>query len=165
MDAGFGCPDFMPTNSTLTERRHGTRDLVDKIVAERTEMLVLFCRLAGVEPYTSIKSNANLKSMLQDFCQILMDYVAAGHFELYGHINDGKERRRKMLEFGDKDYPRLVETTDVALAFNDKYDASDHSLTLDQLDNDLTRLGERLAERIEIEDRLIRTLGLRPSSE
>jgi len=151
----------MPTTKNRTERRQGTRDLLDKIVTERTEMLVLFCRLAGVEPYTAIKSNAGLQKLLQEFCQILMDYLAAGHFELYGHINDGKERRRNMLEFEEKDYPRLVLGTDVALAFNDKYDASTHSLNLDDLDEDLTRLGERLAERIEIEDRLIRALGLK----
>ncbi len=151
----------MPIKKTLAERRHSTRDLVDKIVTERTEMLVLFCRLAGIEPYIAIKSNKALQSLLQEFCQILMDYVAAGHFELYGHINDGKERRRQMLDFSDKDYPRLILTTDVALAFNDKYDSSDHSLVLDDLGEDLTHLGERLAERIEIEDRLIRTIGMR----
>jgi regulator of sigma D len=143
------------------ERRSSTRELVEKLVAERTEMLVLFCRLAGIEPYHAVKSNKTAEKLLQRFCQILVDYLAAGHFALYRRIVEGNERRGEFLRFAGQDYPRLEATTDAALNFNDKYDASEHALPLADLDADLDQLGARLAERIELEDKLIRTLGMR----
>lgn len=149
-----------PRNKTTDERRLSSRDLVSKLLAERTEMLVLFCRLAGIEPYSAVKSNKAAQKLLQEFCQILVDYLAAGHFALYERIVEGNERRRESLLFAQNDYPRLALTTDVALTFNDKYDCGDHCDALDGLSGDLTHLGERLAERIELEDRLIKTLGL-----
>ncbi|MES9868765.1 MAG: Rsd/AlgQ family anti-sigma factor [Sedimenticola sp.] len=41
------------------------------------------------------------------------------------------------------------------VAFNDKYDTSDHEQPLDHLDQDLSTLGEDLAGLIEMEDRLV----------
>jgi regulator of sigma D len=58
-------------------------------------------------------------------------------------------------------YPRIAEASEVAVEFNDKYDASDHKLDLDQLDRDLCKLGEELAQRIEMEDRIIEALTAR----
>ena len=49
----------------------------------------------------------------------------------------------------------------VAVEFNDKYDASDHTLDLHALDRDLCKLGEELAVRIEMEDRIIQALTSR----
>ena len=45
-----------------------------------------------------------------------------------------------------------------AVAFNDKYDPSDHPLSLDQLSEDLSMLGQSIAARIEVEDQLIAAL-------
>ncbi len=134
------------------ERRSGSQDVVGKLLAERTEMLATFCRLAGVEPYTPDKP---VQKLLQDFCQILVDYVAAGHFAIYERIVEGKERRREVSELAAQVYPRIAESTDVALDFNDKYDCEDHCTALDSLFSDLSKLGEELAVRIEYEDKLL----------
>ena len=116
-------------------------------------MLTTFCRLAGVEPYH--RSNESAPKLLQAFCQILVDYIAAGHFALYERIVEGKERRREAIQIASEIYPRIAKTTDVALDFNDKYDCGDHCEALDSLAADLSKLGEELAARIELEDRLI----------
>ena len=104
---------------TPTERRNRSRDLVAKMVAERTEMLAIFCRLAGVDPYASDagshKSNKSAQKLLQEFCQILVDYIAAGHFALYERIAKGNERRTSVLALADQYYPRIAETTESAL--------------------------------------------------
>jgi regulator of sigma D len=134
------------------ERRSGSQDVVGKLLTERTEMLATFCRLAGVEPYTADKP---VQKLLQDFCQILVDYVAAGHFAIYERIVEGKERRREVSELAGQVYPRIAQSTDVALDFNDKYDCEDHCTALDSLFSDLSKLGEELAVRIEYEDKLL----------
>ena len=115
-------------------------------------MLVLFERLAGVAPYTDEMPNNEL---LEEFSQILVDYIASGHFGLYERISEGKERRRGVLELAEQLYPRIANTTQVAVEFNDVYE----KLNGEKLDGDITKmlskLGEELAVRIELEDQLI----------
>ena len=144
--------------STAKERRHASHDLVAKLVKERTEMLVTFCRLAGVEPYTVEKP---VQKLLQEFCQILIDYVAAGHFALYERILEGKERRQEVAAIAAKIYDRIAQSTQNALDFNDKYDCGDHCTALESLSKDLSRLGEDLALRIELEDKLLAAMSRR----
>ena len=140
------------------ERRGRSQELIEKMVAERTEMLVMFCRLAGVEPYAPGKP---VQKLLQEFCQILLDYIAAGHFALYERIVEGNERRQDVATLAGRLYPRIADSTEVALDFNDKYDCEDHCTALDSLSKDLSRLGEELAVRIELEDKLIQGLSRR----
>ncbi len=147
---------------TPAERRNRSRDLVTKMVAERTEMFAIFCRLAGVDPYASeakAPTNKATQKLLQEFCQILVDYIAAGHFALYERIANGTERRNDVLALAEQYYPRIAETAESALTFNDKYDCGDHCEALTDLHQDLDKLGKELAERIELEDKLIQALG------
>jgi regulator of sigma D len=134
------------------ERRTKTQDLIDKLLLERQEMLVLFCQVAGLEPYNR---SSSLDSMLQAFCQVLIDYTAFGHFEVFGRISDGNERRSGVVRVAEKIYPEFVTASETVVAFNDKYDLSDHAQKLDHLPEDLSRLGEELAVRIELEDQLL----------
>ena len=80
------------------ERRTGSQELVQKLVAERTEMLVLYCQLAGLEPFGNGKNSRTkpAQELLQKFCQVLVDYIAAGHFSLYERIVNGTERRQQI---------------------------------------------------------------------
>jgi regulator of sigma D len=137
------------------ERRTNTQDLIDKLLKERQEMLVLFCQVAGLEPYHRSES---LDSLLQTFCQVLIDYTAFGHFEVFGRISDGNERRTGVIRVAEEIYPDFVLASEAAVAFNDKYDLSDHALKLDHLSEDLSRLGEEMAVRIELEDQLVSTM-------
>lgn len=141
-----------------TDRRERTHELVRKLLRERQEMLTMFCRVAGLEPFTDKKPSVNV---LQEFCQVLVDYSAFGHFEIYERIVSGRERRARVVEVAREVYPRIAEASEVAVEFNDKYDASDHSLDLHELDQDLSRLGEELAVRIEMEDRIVQALTSR----
>jgi regulator of sigma D len=137
------------------ERRINTKDLIDKLLKERQEMLVLFCQVAGLEPY---HRSTSLDAALQTFCQVLIDYTAFGHFEVFGRISDGNERRTGVVRVAEEIYPDFVIASEAAVAFNDKYDVSDHALKLDHLPEDLSRLGEELAVRIELEDQLVASM-------
>lgn len=149
----------MATADTLVnERRAGTQKVIAKLQAERTEMLVLFCRAAGLETYGDDKVAQPVQEVLQEFCQILVDYIATGHFGLYERIASGQERRRQIADLAAQMYPRIAESTQIALDFNDKYDCEDHCTNLGSLQNDLSQLGEVLAQRIEWEDKLINAM-------
>jgi regulator of sigma D len=125
--------------------------MVDKLLIERKEMLSLYCQLAGLEPYTSSDRD---ERTLRKFCQVLMDYMAFGHFEIYERIAHGDEKREDVIKVAEKVYDRVVEATEYAVAFNDKYDLS-KNYESNQLESDLSILGEELAIRIEMEDKLV----------
>jgi len=134
------------------ERRNGTRTLIDKMLTERQKMLVLFERVAGVEPYADEMPNDEL---LQEFSQILVDYIASGHFGLYERISEGKERRRGIVKLAEELYPRIANTTQAAIEFNDVYEKANGESIGENLSTMLSKLGEELAVRIELEDQLI----------
>lgn len=141
-------------NQQIAERRSGTHEMVDKLLAERQQMLVLFYKLAGLKP----EPVDSREQDLQRFCEVLVDYSAFGHFEIYERIIDGRERRTSVVEVAREVYSKIAETSDFAVEFNDKYDSSDHLLDLHSLEADLSKLGEELAVRIELEDRIINAL-------
>jgi len=138
-----------------TERRSRTREIIDNLVAERQELLVSFCRLAGVEPHPQDKPAG---VALKEFCQVLVDYSAAVHFEVYTRVAEGKERREPVLRIAKESYPRIAEITQRAVDFNDEYADADDDPLSGPLQEDLSRLGEELALRFEIEDRLFNAL-------
>ena len=140
------------TREDANERRVRATEMVDKLLVERQEMLRLFCQVSGLEPYNSEKP---VQEALGEFCQVLMDYMAFGHFEIYDRISRNEERRSSVVRVAEEVYPKVVEATDAAVAFNDKYDSSDHEIVLDQLSQDLSVLGEKLATRVEMEDKLV----------
>jgi regulator of sigma D len=55
-----------------------------------------------------------------------------------------------------------LSTTDSILDFNDKYDfqGNREAISLETLEQDLSRLGESIADRIELEDQLIQVLSM-----
>jgi regulator of sigma D len=122
-------------------------------------MLVLFCRVAGFEPYSDDENRESAASALQHFCQVMVDYIAAGHFSLYERIANGTERRKKIADLAAELYPRISDTTEVALDFNDKYDSANHHDMGTGLANDLSKLGEELAVRVELEDKLLSAMS------
>ncbi len=146
------------TGTQNTERRLENRSLKDKLTSERAEVLVSFCRLAGIDPYNNPNHQTEFEDRLQDFCQIMVDYLAAGHFGLYQRIIEGKERRRNIRELAEQLYPGIAQTTEQALDFNDKYDSAHHHEISDDFNTELSALGEALATRIELEDSILEAL-------
>jgi regulator of sigma D len=142
-------------SQVLVERRGQSHKDIELLIESRKETLSLFGRLAEKRPF---KANHDTQVLLQNFIESLIDYTASAHFQLYRHIDEDKERRAPVQEIAGKVYPRISDITQAFLEFNDKYDCEDHCDNLDELDNDLSQLGEKLADRIELEDRLIRIM-------
>lgn len=144
------------TTSPFPDRRANSQQMIEQLVYERTQMLSLYSQLAAKQPFSELNTVSNL---LEQFCQALIDYTADAHFRLYRFIDEKRERRRAIIEVADEVYPKIVESTQSILDFNDKYDLEDYSEQLFALGNDLSLLGESLADRIELEDKVIDILG------
>jgi regulator of sigma D len=75
--------------------RPRSRKLIEDMLKERQQMLVLLWELTKLD-FATVDS-AVLET-LEDFQEILVDYIAAGHFGLYQRIVEGNERRQAVLE-------------------------------------------------------------------
>ncbi len=142
------------------ERRGATNELIQHMLKERNQLLSL---LLKVSSDSSNNKSAQLGIDLEEFVQVLVDYIAAGHFGLYERIVEGKERRRAVSDLALEIYPRIEQSTQVALTFDEKYNSGNKERTLDHFPEDVSTLGEELTTRIELEDQLIQLL-LEPKS-
>ena len=142
------------------DRRSRTKKEIKQLISERNEVLSLYCNLAGCDGKKGMDTENIEPQTLQEFCQILIDYIATGHFELYSRITEGEEKRKDMIVLADTIYPRIEQTTQIAVDFNDMYDSGNSfsSELKSTLPGSLSKLGEELATRIELEDQLINTL-------
>ena len=139
-----------------SDRRGATSQVISHMLTERNQLLALLIQCSAVKN----ENMADLeRGLLNEFCQILVDYIASGHFGLYERIVEGTERRRGVAELAVQLYPLIDETTQIALAFNEKYDPQLESLDVSNLHQDLSTLGEQLTNRIEYEDQIIQKLS------
>ena len=145
---------------SIKERWGGVSKILDSWLQQRQELIVEFCTISGVHDSSSMHVKDTAEG-LRHFCELMVDYISAGHFEVYDHLiqeaeefNDGKG-----LEVARRLYPEVSKTTEVALAFNDSFDASFANDAVNpQLARELSLLGETLVSRFELEDQLVESL-------
>ena len=137
------------------ERWGGVNEIIDRWLQERQDMLVQYCALSGLARHGN---NDELRGeKLRSLCQIVVDYVSAGHFEIYDQlIKEGREfDDEEGLQEAGKLFTIVDGTTEKLLDFNDKYLETDD---LTSLDKDLSQLGQVLEIRFTTEDRMISVL-------
>lgn len=134
------------------ERRSSSNHLIENMLGERKQLLALWLQTSSLD---SASLEPEDQELLEEFCQVLVDYIAAGHFGLYERIAEGKERRQEVSEIARKIYSTIEKSTRVALEFNEKYNAENDNKTFRNLSKDLSSLGELLSTRMELEDQLI----------
>ena len=65
------------------ERWGGVSEIIDRWLKERQELLVLYCNLSDISSDPDkIERGGELKAL----CQVMVDYVSAGHFEIYDKL-------------------------------------------------------------------------------
>ncbi|MDM7859067.1 sigma D regulator [Alteromonas sp. ASW11-36] len=130
---------------------------IDTWLNERQQLLIEYCAIAGLSG-NKLESAQSLPTGndVTQFCEIMMDYVSAGHFEIFDIMASedpaGEELRNAL-------YPSILETTDLALAFNDRYADVDTIDAPAEFESMVAKLGENLAIRFELEDKLIQHLS------
>ena len=139
------------------ERWGGVSELIDRWLKERQELLVHYCNLSGTTDFSQTEA---LQLKFERLCEVLVDYVSAGHFEIYEQlIQEAREFDDGGIELAAKVYPRIEKATETALNFNDQLNGQ--SMTEDKardLFQQLSELGETLESRFEMEDFLIEHL-------
>ena len=136
-------------------------NLVGQLLEERRLLLAQYGDLANIKPFSA--QNTMHRESLREFCQAMVDYLSRVHFEVFEKVNQSqnlvnKEKSNNLLG----DLTKQVElTTDHFLDFNDKYLATDDLATLTA---DLSVLGEELAKRFELEDKVIALIRQAASS-
>lgn len=145
-------------NESARQRWGGHHQSLDHWLEERQEMLVQYCRMAGLPPYKStdgLPSTTDIKA----FCEVLVDYVSTGHFEIYEHLlTQADVQSENARATAVQVYPLITVTTERVLNFNDKYAEVNESDPLREFDSDLSALGEALEVRMDLEDRLLHAL-------
>jgi len=136
------------------ERWGGLHLMIDRWLQERHELVLLFEGLNSDQHAPAANADD-----LKGFCELLVDYVSAGHFEIYQQLL--QEARtfddQRGLELARKIYPRIEAITQIALTFNDHCDNGDCRESK-SLQKELEQLGQLMEERFELEDCLIEVL-------
>ena len=131
------------------ERWGGVHKLIDRWLLERHELIQAYDTL-GAHP----DALAENREPLQEFCEVLVDYVSAGHFGVYEQLTKEAEAfdDQRGLELAETLYPRIDVITEKLLAFTDLCDAGNC------VAEKFKELGALLHERFELEDCLIEVL-------
>lgn len=137
------------------ERWGGVSDIIDRWLQERQELLVQFCQLSEIKDFDG--SNEEHGDKLRQLCKVMVDYVSAGHFEVYDQLlKEGREfDDTEGLRAASELFSEIDKTTEVVLDMNDKYTETDD---LETLAADLNQLGIALENRFKAEDAMIEVL-------
>jgi regulator of sigma D len=127
-------------------------DLLTRWLKERRAVLGKY-----TEIIVTLDSHADpevLEQRQKMLCELLVDYVSAGHFEVFHELaNEAESFGDDSCALTEKLMPAIGDTTEVILAYEEKY--GDGQGQLQKLKRDLSALGEVLESRFVLEDRLI----------
>lgn len=135
----------------LTDRVGGCNELIDRWLRDRKQLLVAYYNLVGIKPGKETHSVLD-EEALDDFCQNLVDYLSSGHFNIYERIMLEMEAKAA----ADPAWAQLEANTEQIMAYYDTHleNAIDHDDYL-EFQQALSEIGETLASRFTLEDRLI----------
>ena len=143
------------TETPIELKQHDHR-VVEELLNERQQLWSLYTALDTLRPFTA---GQPLETRLREFCQVLVDYISLGHFEMYPRLTDVPERRARVQALANTLYPKFMEATDAAIEFNDKYESLTGTTLGSMLEPDLSSLGSALTARFELEDQLIAAMA------
>jgi len=140
----------------------GIKELaINNWLLERHKLLIAYCELAGITPNEQDEAALPHDLHIKHFCQILMDYISAGHFEIFEKIiSDTQYSTCNTANALHNIYSKILVSTDLALQFNDKYAENIKDEHLNAFDNCLSILGKHLEQRFELEDQLVKGVSV-----
>ncbi len=133
----------------LQNKWSGHSATIDHWLHARQQLLIEYCQLIGLRQSPPCLPE---QQKITDFCNMLMDYLSAGHFEVYDIlVSDDRSGQALKQDI----YPQLAGTTDDALLFNDAFATQLNAADSAKFDTKLAALGETLEDRFALEDKLI----------
>ena len=142
-------------NLTLQTHWNNAGEVIDRWLENRRELLAMYCELTEITDFSEVDNRHSEELKL--FCEMIVDYASAGHFEIFDYLNQEGAlfEDQSGLEKGSELIQKIQPSTELILDFNEKYLITDD---LDSLVIDLASIGETLAKRFDQEDTLIDVL-------
>ena len=139
-------------NSDPQQQFKSVEELLTRWLKERRELLGRYTEI--VVAADSSGNGETLRPRQRALCELLVDYVSAGHFEVFNELlNEAESFADGSGSLAKQLIPAIGDTTEVILAYEEKYGDCDG--TEGKLKRDLSVLGEVLESRFVLEDRLI----------
>jgi len=142
------------TSTAAIEQWQRIETLVKAWLDERQQLIVLLCTLQGIR---GLSPQQPRHKQLQQFCELLMDYISAGYFEVYRElVNEARHFHRENPALTQHILRQLDNSTDEALAFNADFENPERNADLKSaLPQRISQLMQTLEERFALEDQLI----------
>ena len=143
----------MPNQSSDPKQQfEAVEEMLTRWLKERRAVLGKYTEI--VVTLDSRSDEEVLESRQKALCELLMDYVSVGHFEVFHElINEAERFGDGSCDLAEKLMPAIGDTTEVILAYEEKYGNAQGRP--DKLRRDLSALGELLESRFLLEDQLI----------
>ena len=142
----------MSPHSNPQQQFAAVEDLLTRWLKERRELLGRYTEI--VVALDSAPQANKLMQRQQALCELLVDYVSAGHFEVFIELlNEAESFADGSEELAQQLMPDIGDTTEVILAYEEKYGSGE--AYPETIKRDLSALGELLESRFVLEDRLI----------
>jgi regulator of sigma D len=143
----------MPHNNSKPEQQFAAvEELLTRWLKERRELLGKYTEIV-----VALDSNSRGEGLTRRqgaLCEVLVDYISAGHFEVFNELlHEAESFADGSGALAGQLIPAIGDTTEVILAYEEKY--GDGEIYPDTLRRDLSSLGELLESRFVLEDRLI----------
>lgn len=139
-------------NSDPKAQFAAVEELLTRWLKERREVLGKYTEI--VVALDSTLDEEGLAGRQKALCELLVDYVSVGHFEVFHElIVEAESFGDDSCELTEKVMPAIGDTTEVIMAYEEKYGSNGKELK--KLKRDLSSLGEVLESRFTLEDQLI----------
>ncbi len=129
--------------------------MIDEWLQQRQHLIVQYCSICGV--HEQINDSPTKIQRLKSFCQTLVDYASAGHFEIYKQlVQEAEQSNPSASAAAEQTLPLIQETTEILLDFNDRYETEELTEAMQiTLAKHLSKLGEAMVTRFDLEDQLV----------
>ena len=140
-------------NSDPSQQFKTVEDLLTRWLKERRGVLGKYTEI--VVALDSRPDDERLQKRQQGLCERLVDYISAGHFEVFHElINEAESFDDGSCALAENVMPAIGDTTEIIMAYEEKYSAA-QGAHQEKLKRDLSALGEALESRFVLEDQLI----------
>jgi regulator of sigma D len=139
-------------NTDPKQQFEDVEELLTRWLKERRAVLGKYTEI--VVMLDSLPDDDSAVARQQAFCELLVDYVSAGHFEVFHELlNEAESFGDGSGALAEQLMPAIGDTTEFILAYDEKYSAANGHKG--KLKRDLSALGELLESRFTMEDQLI----------
>lgn len=138
----------------MTDIKLMTKDIQEAVkewLDARQKMMVAFNQICMLRPLSNL-SQTEAQRTIEHFCTEVIDYLSFGQFKVFENLTkiippDSKDARTVKILLS-----KIFSSTIQTIEFHDQYMKV---FSMDTIEEDLSKLGEQLAFRLDWEDQLL----------